>query len=58
VLAFLEGDAAGMQREAESAKGKPDEFVMLETVAEADGQAAEIERGLPPGNRVGASGKV
>jgi len=35
VLAFLEGDTAGMQREAEFAKGKPDEFVMLEAVAEA-----------------------
>ena len=34
-LAFLEGDTAGMQREVDWAKGKPDEFVMLESVAEA-----------------------
>jgi eukaryotic-like serine/threonine-protein kinase len=35
VLAFLEGDATGMQRELDWAKGKPDEFVMLENAAQA-----------------------
>jgi eukaryotic-like serine/threonine-protein kinase len=35
VMAFLEGDASGMQREADWAKGKTNEFEMLETVAEA-----------------------
>jgi eukaryotic-like serine/threonine-protein kinase len=34
-LAFLEGDTSAMQREAEWAKDKQDEFGMLETVAEA-----------------------
>jgi eukaryotic-like serine/threonine-protein kinase len=34
-IAFLEGDTAAMQREAEWAKGKPDEFDMLQVVAEA-----------------------
>jgi serine/threonine protein kinase/tetratricopeptide (TPR) repeat protein len=35
VLAFLEGDVPGMQREVEWAKGKPDEFFMLEHAAQA-----------------------
>jgi eukaryotic-like serine/threonine-protein kinase len=34
-IAFLEGDAAAMQRQVEWAKGKPDEFDMLPVVAEA-----------------------
>jgi tetratricopeptide (TPR) repeat protein len=34
-IAFLEGDTAAMQSEAEWAKGKPDEFDMLQVVAEA-----------------------
>ena len=34
-LAFLEGDRAAMDREAEWAKGKPDEFLLLDVVAEA-----------------------
>jgi serine/threonine protein kinase/tetratricopeptide (TPR) repeat protein len=34
VLAFLQNDTAGMQREVDWAKGKPDEFIMLEGVAE------------------------
>jgi eukaryotic-like serine/threonine-protein kinase len=32
-LAFLEGDAAGMQQQKDWAKGKPDEFNLLESVA-------------------------
>jgi eukaryotic-like serine/threonine-protein kinase len=49
-LAFLEGDSAAMQHEIEWAKGKPDESVMLEVVAEAaaflgkQAQAREIYR--------------
>jgi serine/threonine protein kinase/tetratricopeptide (TPR) repeat protein len=35
VLAFLEGDVPGMQRELDWAKGKPDEFFMLENAARA-----------------------
>src|SRR5438552_3639903 len=35
VMAFLEGDTSGMQREAEWAKGKTNEFEMLEAAAEA-----------------------
>ena len=34
-IAFLEGDTAAMQRQVEWAKGKPDEFDMLQVVAEA-----------------------
>jgi eukaryotic-like serine/threonine-protein kinase len=34
-IAFLEGDTLAMQREAAWAKGKPDEFDMLQVVAEA-----------------------
>jgi eukaryotic-like serine/threonine-protein kinase len=34
MLAFLEGDQAAMQGEVDWAKGKPDEFVMLEAMAE------------------------
>jgi serine/threonine protein kinase/tetratricopeptide (TPR) repeat protein len=56
-IAFLEGDTAAMQRQVEWAKGKPDEFDMLQVVAEAAvsrgrlqaareayGQAVEIAR--------------
>ena len=50
LLAFLEGDKAAMQHEADWAKGRTDEFVMLETIAEATAasgrlrQATEIYR--------------
>jgi serine/threonine protein kinase/tetratricopeptide (TPR) repeat protein len=43
-LAFLEGDTAGMQREAGWAKDKPDEFVMLETVAEAAAFSGKLQK--------------
>jgi eukaryotic-like serine/threonine-protein kinase len=36
VIAFLEGDNAGMQRQVEWAKGKPDEYDMLQVVADAE----------------------
>src|SRR6266567_8152809 len=44
MLDFLEGDTAGMQREAEWAKGKPDEFFMLETVAEAAAFSGQLRK--------------
>ncbi len=43
-LAFLQGDTAGMQREAEWAKGKPDEFVILESVAEAASFSGQMRK--------------
>src|SRR5713226_8645375 len=43
-LAFLEGDTAGMEREAEWAKGKPDEFVTLEAVAEAAASSGKLQK--------------
>jgi tetratricopeptide (TPR) repeat protein/predicted Ser/Thr protein kinase len=43
-LAFLEGDTAAMEREAEWAKGKPNEFVMLETVAEAAAFSGRLQK--------------
>ena len=61
MLAFLEGDKAAMQHEADWAKGKPDEFVMLETVAEAtaaSGQDAEGEGDLPAGGGQCAAGEA
>ncbi len=44
LLAFLEGDKAAMQREADWAKGKADEFVMLETVAEATAASGKLQQ--------------
>jgi len=44
ILAFLENDTAGMQREADWAKGKPDEFDMLETIAEAAAYAGKLQK--------------
>jgi len=44
VLAFLEGGTAAMEREAEWAKGKPDEFLMLETVAEAAAFSGKLQK--------------
>ncbi len=56
-IAYLEGDTAGMQRQVDWAKGKPDEFDVLQVVAESEaargklqaareayGQASEIAR--------------
>jgi eukaryotic-like serine/threonine-protein kinase len=44
MLAFLEGDKAAMQHEAAWAKGKPGEFVMLETVAEATAASGRLQQ--------------
>jgi len=43
-LAFLERDEAGMQHEAEWANGKPDQFVMLATVAEAEASLGKLQK--------------
>jgi len=43
-IAFLEGDTAGMQRQAEWAKGKPDEFDMLQVVAEATASRGQLRK--------------
>jgi eukaryotic-like serine/threonine-protein kinase len=43
-LAFVDGDKAAMQHEADWAKGKPDEFIMLETVAETSAAAGRLEQ--------------
>ncbi len=43
-IAFLQGDAAEMQRQADWAKGKSDEFVMLEGVAEAAAFSGRLQR--------------
>ena len=42
-LAFLEGDTEGMQRQVEWAKGKPEEFEMLQTVAEAAASHGKLQ---------------
>ena len=42
MLAFLEGDAAGMQRQVEWAKGGHGEYVMAETVADAAAAAGKM----------------
>src|SRR5437879_1803953 len=44
VLAFLEGDTSWMQREADWAKGKTNEFEMLEAVAEAAAFAGKLQK--------------
>ena len=44
MLAFLEGDQATMQHEADWAKGKPDEFVMLEARAEATASSGKMRQ--------------
>jgi serine/threonine protein kinase/tetratricopeptide (TPR) repeat protein len=43
LLAFLEGDKAAMQHEADWAKGRTDEFVMLETIAEATAASGRLQ---------------
>src|SRR5947207_2339826 len=44
VMAFLEGDTSGMQREADWAKGKTNEFEMLEAVAEAAAFSGKLQK--------------
>ena len=44
LLAFLEGDKAAMQHEADWAKGRPDEFVMLDTIAEATAASGKLQQ--------------
>ena len=44
LLAFLEGDKATMQHEADWAKGRTDEFVMLETIAEATAASGRLQQ--------------
>jgi eukaryotic-like serine/threonine-protein kinase len=44
ILAFLEGDTSGMQREVDWARGKTDEFEMLQTVAEATAFSGKLRR--------------
>ena len=44
LLAFLEGDKAAMQHEADWAKGRTDEFVMLETIAEATAASGRLQQ--------------
>ncbi|MGA8150136.1 MAG: protein kinase [Terriglobales bacterium] len=41
-LAFLEGDTNGMQREVEWAKGRPDEGLVLEAVADVGASSGKI----------------
>jgi eukaryotic-like serine/threonine-protein kinase len=43
-IAFLQGDTAEMQRQADWAKGKSDEFVMLEAVAEAAAFSGQLQK--------------
>jgi eukaryotic-like serine/threonine-protein kinase len=44
LLAFLEGDKTAMQHEADWAKGRPDEFAMLETIAEATAASGRLQQ--------------
>ncbi len=44
VMAFLEGETSGMQREADWAKGKTNEFEMLEAVAEAAAFSGKLQK--------------
>src|SRR5437667_3410571 len=44
VIAFLEGETSGMQREADWAKGKTNEFEMLEAVAEAAAFSGKLQK--------------
>ena len=41
-LAFLDGDTAEMQRQVGQAKGRPDEFRMLEAVAEVEASSGKM----------------
>jgi serine/threonine protein kinase/tetratricopeptide (TPR) repeat protein len=44
VIAFVESDTAAMQRQAEWARGKPDEFDMLQVVAEAAASRGKLQK--------------
>ncbi len=44
LLAFLESDKGAMQHETDWAKGRPDEFVMLEAVAEATAASGRLQQ--------------
>ena len=44
VIAFFEGDTAAMQRQVDWAKGKPDEYDMLQVVADAAGFAGKLRQ--------------
>jgi eukaryotic-like serine/threonine-protein kinase len=44
VIAFLEGDTAAMQREADWAKGKSDEYDMLLVVAQAQASVGQLQK--------------
>ncbi len=43
-LAFLEGNSAEMQRQADWAKGKPDEFIVLDGMAEAAAFSGRLQK--------------
>jgi eukaryotic-like serine/threonine-protein kinase len=43
-IALVEGDTEGEQRQVEWAKGKPDEFDMLDVVANAQASAGKLEK--------------
>jgi tetratricopeptide (TPR) repeat protein/predicted Ser/Thr protein kinase len=43
VLAFLDGDTTAMQREAKAVSGRPDEYLMLEAVAESTAASGKIK---------------
>ncbi|MBZ5651733.1 MAG: protein kinase [Acidobacteriia bacterium] len=44
VIAFFEGDTAAMQRQVDWAKGKPDEYDMLQVVADAQASAGKLRQ--------------
>jgi tetratricopeptide (TPR) repeat protein len=44
MLAFLEGDTVGMQREVDWAKGRPDEYDMLEASAEVAAFSGKLQK--------------
>jgi eukaryotic-like serine/threonine-protein kinase len=50
-IAFLEGDAATMQRETDWAKGKPDEFDMLHVVADAEASVGKLKQARETSNQ-------
>jgi serine/threonine protein kinase/tetratricopeptide (TPR) repeat protein len=50
-IAFLEGDTAAMQREADWAKGKPDEFDMLHAVADAEASVGKLKQSRETSNQ-------
>jgi eukaryotic-like serine/threonine-protein kinase len=43
-IAFLEGDTAGMQRQLDWAKGKPDEYLLLEASAEVAAYSGQMQK--------------